>query len=125
MSSAPASSRTLARAPLAEPSATLRQSRPAADARPPQYTGVVTQLLEAALAQLAKLPPAEQDRVGRWLLEELRDEQLWDHQFRGSQDVLSKLAAEALSDLAAARRRSIPTVVMADGSASIASRTGA
>jgi len=85
----------------------------------------VTQLLEAALAQLAKLPPAEQDRVGRWLLEELRDEQLWDHQFRGSQDVLSKLAAEALSDLAAARRRSIPTVVMADGSASIASRTGA
>ena len=63
----------------------------------------MTQLLEAALAQLAKLPPDEQDRVGRWLLEELRDEQLWDHKFSGSQDALSKLAAEALSDLAAGR----------------------
>jgi hypothetical protein len=63
----------------------------------------MTQLLEAALAQLAKLPPDEQDRVGRWLLEELRDEQLWDRKFGASQDVLSKLAVEALSDRAAGR----------------------
>ena len=63
----------------------------------------MTQLLEAALAQLAKLSPDEQDRVGRWLLEELRDEELWDRQFSGSQDVLSRLAAEALSDRDAGR----------------------
>jgi hypothetical protein len=68
-----------------------------------RYTGVVTQLLEAALARLAKLPPDEQDRVGRWLLEELRDEELWDRQFSTSQDILSKLAAEALSEHAAGR----------------------
>jgi hypothetical protein len=68
-----------------------------------RYTGVVTQVLEAALAALAKLPPEEQDRVGRWLLEELRDEEQWDRRFRGSQDALSKLGAEALADHAAGR----------------------
>jgi len=68
-----------------------------------RYTDVVTQVLEAALAELAKLPPEEQDRVGRWLLEELRDEEQWDRQFRNSQDALSKLGAEALADLAAGR----------------------
>jgi hypothetical protein len=68
-----------------------------------RYTGVVTQALEAALAELAKLPPEEQDRVGRWLLEELRDEKRWDRQFRGSQDALSRLGAEALADHAAGR----------------------
>ena len=55
----------------------------------------MTETLEAALAELVKLPPEEQDRVGRWLLEELRDEQEWDRQFKGSQDTLSKLGAEA------------------------------
>jgi hypothetical protein len=48
-------------------------------------------------------PPDEQDRIGRWLLEELRDEEQWDRQFRGSQDALSKLRAEALADRAAGR----------------------
>jgi hypothetical protein len=68
-----------------------------------RYTGVVTQVLEAALAELAKLPPEEQDRVGRWLLEELRDQEQWDRRFRCSQDALSKLGAEALADHAAGR----------------------
>ena len=68
-----------------------------------RYTGVVTQVLEAALAELAKLPPEEQDRVGRWLLDELRDEEQWDRQFRGSHDALGELGAEALADYAAGR----------------------
>ena len=63
----------------------------------------MTQVLEAALAELAKLPADEQDRIGRWLLEELRDEEQWDRQFRGSQDALSKLGAEALADHVAGR----------------------
>jgi len=29
-----------------------------------------TQTLDAAIAKLAALPPKEQDRVGRWLLDE-------------------------------------------------------
>ena len=55
------------------------------------------------MAKLAILPPDEQDRVGRWLLDELRDEDHWARQFAASQDILSKLAAEARADLAAGR----------------------
>lgn len=68
-----------------------------------RYTGFVTPTLDAAIARLAKLTPEEQDRVGRWLLDELRDEEHWDRQFTASQDALSKLGAEALADHAAGR----------------------
>lgn len=63
----------------------------------------MTQTLDAAIAKLATLPPDEQDRVGRWLLEELRDEERWAQQFGGSQDDLARLAAEARADRAAGR----------------------
>ena len=63
----------------------------------------MTQTLDAAIAKLSTLPPDEQDRVGRWLLDELRDEEHWTRQFASSQDVLSKLAAEARADVAAGR----------------------
>jgi hypothetical protein len=63
----------------------------------------MTQTLDAAIAKLATLPPDEQDRVGNWLLEELRDEEHWHRQFAGSQDALGKLAAEALADHAGGR----------------------
>ena len=63
----------------------------------------MTQTLDAAIAQLAKLPPDEQDRIGRWLLDELRDEEHWTRQFAASQDALAKLAAEAQADHAAGR----------------------
>ena len=63
----------------------------------------MTQALDTAIAKLATLPPDEQDRVARWLLDELRDEERWARQFRTSQDALSKLAAEARADRAAGR----------------------
>jgi hypothetical protein len=63
----------------------------------------MTQALDAAIERLAKLPPDEQDRVARWLLDELRDDAEWTRQFSGSQDVLGKLAAEARADKAAGR----------------------
>ena len=63
----------------------------------------VTQTLDVAIAKLASLPPEEQDRVGRWLLDELRDDEHWAQQFRTSQDALGKLAAEARADRAAGR----------------------
>lgn len=68
-----------------------------------RYTSAMTQALDAAIAKLATLPPDEQDRVARWLLDELRDEEHWARQFRASQDALSKLAAEARADRAAGR----------------------
>jgi hypothetical protein len=59
--------------------------------------------LDAAIAKLAGLPPEEQDRIARWLLDELEDEDLWARQFTSSQETLSKLAAEARADRAAGR----------------------
>lgn len=63
----------------------------------------MTQTLDAAIAKLATLPAEEQDRVARWLLDELRDDEHWARQFGSSQDALSKLAAEARADRAAGR----------------------
>jgi hypothetical protein len=54
----------------------------------------MTEMLDAAVSKLAALPPHEQDRIAQWLLQELPDEALWDRQFSGSQEALSKLAAE-------------------------------
>ena len=58
----------------------------------------MTQTLDAAIAKLAALPPEEQDRVGRWLLDELRDEERWAQQFGTSREALGKLAAETRAE---------------------------
>ena len=58
----------------------------------------MTRWLDAAIAKLAALSPDEQDRVGRWLLHELGDDEQWAGSFGTSQDLLSKLAAEARAD---------------------------
>ena len=58
----------------------------------------MTQALNAAMAKLATLPPDEQDRVARWLLDELRDEEDWSRRFAGSPVALGKLASEARAD---------------------------
>jgi len=63
----------------------------------------MTRALEAAIAKLAGLPAEEQDRIARWLLDELEDEDRWARQFATSQEALSKLAAEARADRAAGR----------------------
>ena len=94
---------------------TLRSPAAASDASPGLCTaelgrlaasGILqnmTRALDAAIAKLAGLPAEEQDRIARWLLAELGDEELWAHQFATSQDALSKLAAEARADVAAGR----------------------
>jgi len=58
----------------------------------------MTQLLEKAFAQAAKLPPAQQDELAQRLILELADEQAWDKAFAGSQDALARLANEALAE---------------------------
>jgi hypothetical protein len=63
----------------------------------------MTRTLDAAIAKLTTLPPEEQDRVARWLLDELRDEEHWARQFATSQGILGKLAKEARSDQASGR----------------------
>ena len=58
----------------------------------------MTQLLEKALNEVAKLPPSEQDALAAILLEELASEKKWSELFAQSQDVLATLAAEALAE---------------------------
>lgn len=55
----------------------------------------MTQALEKAFAEVARLPAEQQDHFARWILEELQDEQHWDASFAGSQGALARLAEEA------------------------------
>ncbi|ACK72660.1 conserved hypothetical protein [Gloeothece citriformis PCC 7424] len=50
----------------------------------------MTELLEQAIAQLKNLPPSEQDAIATMILEEIDSDK--------SQDVLAKLAAEAMAE---------------------------
>ena len=58
----------------------------------------MTDLLERALAEVAKLPPPEQDQVAEWLLTELHSEKSWSSAFDSSLGLLASLADEALSE---------------------------
>ncbi len=56
----------------------------------------MTKLLEKAFQEAAKLSEIEQNVLAQWVLEELESERKWEKSFTGSEDVLGKLADEAL-----------------------------
>jgi hypothetical protein len=56
----------------------------------------MTKHLAEAFAKVSKLPDDEQDALAAILLEELASERRWTEAFAKSQDVLSRLADEAL-----------------------------
>ena len=58
----------------------------------------MTTRLEQAFTEASKLPPKEQDALADWVLAELRSEKKWDRLFANSQEELSKLASEALTE---------------------------
>jgi hypothetical protein len=55
-------------------------------------------VLEQVVAQLSKLPEAEQETVGAWILAELESERRWDDLFARSHDLLAEMAAEAVRE---------------------------
>jgi hypothetical protein len=61
----------------------------------------MAQALAEAIAAIGKLPPDEQERIGRWLLDEIASEREWEARLTSSPEALSKLAAEARANLAA------------------------
>lgn len=65
----------------------------------------MTQLLEKALSEVNKLPAADQDAVAAIVMEELASERRWSESFARSQDVLAKLADQALAEHAAGRTK--------------------
>jgi hypothetical protein len=58
----------------------------------------MTELLEKAFAEAAKLPHEAQDMLARMLLDDLVAEEKWDDAFAKSQDKLALLADEALTE---------------------------
>ena len=58
----------------------------------------MTTLLEEVFARVARLPQEEQDAIARWLMEELASEHKWESLLAESQEELTSLANQALSD---------------------------
>jgi hypothetical protein len=58
----------------------------------------MTQLLEKAFSEASMLPELEQNRLARWIIDELLAEKKWDLLFAETEDVLAELADEALSE---------------------------
>ncbi|HEX7185093.1 MAG TPA: hypothetical protein VF756_24910 [Thermoanaerobaculia bacterium] len=67
----------------------------------------MTSLLEQALQEIQKLPPAEQDAIASLILKEIRDERLWDEKFACSQDKLARMAEKTREDIRAGRTRGV------------------
>ncbi len=65
----------------------------------------MTELLERAFAEASRLPVQEQDALAAWILEELASERRWEEAFAGSDDVLARLADEALVEHREGRTR--------------------
>jgi hypothetical protein len=57
----------------------------------------MTNLLKKAFEEASKLPEVEQNALAKWVMEELESEGRWEKAFAVSEDVLDKLADEALS----------------------------
>jgi hypothetical protein len=58
----------------------------------------MTELLEKAFTEVSKLPKQEQDNFAAWIIEEIVSEHRWEENFAKSQDLLEKLAEEALNE---------------------------
>ncbi len=65
----------------------------------------MTQLLEKAFAEAAKLSEAEQNAMASFVLAELGAERRWAHSFASSQDKLAQMAEEALGEYNAGKTR--------------------
>ncbi len=63
----------------------------------------MTQALSAAVATAAQLPEEEQDALAAILLEEMESEERWSSLFADSQNLLERMANEAIQDFQAGR----------------------
>ena len=58
----------------------------------------MTRLLEKAFKEAARLPVVEQNALAKWVLAELHSEMKWQRMFADSEDILVKLADEAIEE---------------------------
>ncbi len=59
----------------------------------------MTQTLENAIASVKDLPEEKQDLIAYMIIEELKDEEIWNKQFSESEDKLIKIAAKVKHDI--------------------------
>jgi hypothetical protein len=59
--------------------------------------------MQQALAEIGKLPEADQDAIAAIILDEIADERRWDQSFSRSQDELAKLAVRVREDIRAGK----------------------
>jgi hypothetical protein len=67
----------------------------------------MSELLEQAVAEVRKLPDAEQDAIAALILEEIEDEREWEEALARSPDKLAALAARAEEQVRAGRCRTV------------------
>ncbi len=58
----------------------------------------MTILLEKAFKKAANLPEIEQNALAKWLIDEIKSDKKWDTIFADSEDILEKLAIDALNE---------------------------
>ncbi len=58
----------------------------------------MTKLLEKAFEEASRLPEMDQNALAKWLLDELQSERAWEKAFAELEDVLEKLAHEAITE---------------------------
>jgi len=58
----------------------------------------MTKQLKKAFKEASALSEMEQNAIAKWLLDELQSERKWSKAFSASEDVLARLAEEALND---------------------------
>ncbi len=58
----------------------------------------MTESLQRAFDAASQLPETEQDAIATWLLTEMKSDTKWSELFGNSQDLLSKMASDALDD---------------------------
>ncbi len=58
----------------------------------------MSKLLEKAFEEASKLSELEQNALARWLIDEIMAEKKWEKTFAESEDLLEKLADEALAE---------------------------
>ncbi len=67
----------------------------------------MTTLLEKAFGMASTLPQTEQEKIGSRWIDEIKSEQRWEELLSKSEDVLDKLADEALEDLEKGRTKQV------------------
>ena len=58
----------------------------------------MTKQLKKAFKEASELPEMEQNALASWLLDELQSDRKWSKAFSASEDVLGRLAEEALKN---------------------------